>query len=36
MLHQVATMLCIGTGGALIAALTCGIDVLVCADKPQT
>jgi hypothetical protein len=32
MLHQVATMLCIGTGGALIAAMTW----LVCADKPRT
>ena len=32
MLHQVATMLCIGTGGALITAMTW----LVCADKPRT
>jgi hypothetical protein len=32
MLNQVATMLCIGTGGALIAAMT----LLVCADKPLT
>jgi hypothetical protein len=30
MLHQVATMVCIGTGGALIAAT-----LVVCADEPR-